>query len=285
MNTNKYNLKQFIHNNKLLTCSLTILATYLTVAVSANFLTPYSFNSYKSHGKSFLRDSPPSLKHPFGTNAQNFDIYTRVIFGARTALLTISVSILLSLVVGIALALVGGYIGGVLDQAINIFISVIFAIPSLVVAIIFSVLLSGLKIGGIFSVAIAIALSYVPQYYRAINTLVLQIKNEPYIISGKIFGAGIFYTMRRHILPNILSPIPSIATMNAAEGVSTLAGLGFLGLGIQPDQGAEWGYDIQRSMDGLNSGIWWPALFPILALTLLTTSLSLTAIVFRKWDR
>jgi peptide/nickel transport system permease protein len=258
--------------------NIALITAYVFLALFANFLTPYSFDTYKSKNNvPFPRDAAPSIQHIFGTNAQSFDVFTRVIFGVRTALFTVIISILISLVIGTILAISGGYLNGILDRIISIFISTIFAIPSLVVAIILSIFFASIT-GSIMSIAVAIAISYIPQYYRAIHTLVLQIKEEPYILSSKIYGAKTFYIARTHILPNILSPIPAIAVMNAAEGISILAALGFLGLGIQPDKGAEWGYDIQRSIEGLNSGIWWPTIFPIIALVVLTSSLSILAI-------
>jgi peptide/nickel transport system permease protein len=81
--------------------------------------------------------------------------------------------------------------------------------------------------------------------------------------------------MGRYLFGNVIQSVPVIGTLNAADAISTLAALGFLGLGIQPTQAAEWGYDLSRALDDAAAGIWWTALFPGLAIVLLVTGLTL----------
>ena len=88
-------------------------------------------------------------------------------------------------------------------------------------------------------------------------------------------GAGPSTIMRKYLFVNVVQSVPVIATLNAADAILTLAGLGFLGYGIQPTEAAEWGYDIQRAVSDAASGIWWTALFPGLAIVLLVTGLTL----------
>ena len=80
--------------------------------------------------------------------------------------------------------------------------------------------------------------------------------------------------MRKYLFNNVVQSVPVVATLNAADALGTLAALGFLGLGIQPTEAAEWGYDISRGLDDAQSGVWWPAFFPAMAIILLITSLT-----------
>ena len=81
--------------------------------------------------------------------------------------------------------------------------------------------------------------------------------------------------IRKYVFFNVVQNVPPIATLNAADAILLLAALGFLGYGIQPSQGAEWGYDVSRAVTDASSGIWWTGLFPGLAIVLLVTGLTL----------
>ena len=116
--------------------------------------------------------------------------------------------------------------------------------------------------GGIMSAGISITVVFVPQYLRVVRSEVMKIKNEAYIDSAKAIGASTTRILFRHVLKNSTRTLPVIITMNAAEAILTLAGLGFLGLGIEPSAAAEWGYDLNRSISDVTAGIWWTALFP-----------------------
>ena len=88
-------------------------------------------------------------------------------------------------------------------------------------------------------------------------------------------GARPFTVIRKYVFFNVIQNVPPLATLNAADAILLLTALGFLGYGIQPTQGAEWGYDISRAVSDASSGIWWTGLFPGLAIVLLVTGLTL----------
>ena len=96
-----------------------------------------------------------------------------------------------------------------------------------------------------------------------------------YVEAARAIGATDGVIMRRYLFGNVIQSVPVIGTLNAADAIGTLAGLGFLGLGIQPDVAAEWGFDLQRALDDAQAGIWWTALYPGLAIVLLITGLTL----------
>ena len=129
--------------------------------------------------------------------------------------------------------------------------------------------------GGIMSAGISITVVFVPQYLRVVRSEVMKIKNEAYIDSAKAIGASTTRILFRHVLKNSTRTLPVIITMNAAEAILTLAGLGFLGLGIEPSAAAEWGYDLNRSISDVTAGIWWTALFPGFAIVIVVIGITL----------
>jgi peptide/nickel transport system ATP-binding protein len=116
---------------------------------------------------------------------------------------------------------------------------------------------------------------FVPQYFRVVRAETIRLKREPFIDAARVAGVPARRIMTRHILANATRSIPLILTLNAGAAVATLAGLGFLGFGIQPTAAAEWGYDLNRAQSDIASGIWWTGLFPGLAIALTVLGLTL----------
>ncbi|MBN1095112.1 ABC transporter permease [Blastococcus sp. TML/C7B] len=133
---------------------------------------------------------------------------------------------------------------------------------------------SSLK-GGIMAAALSITVIFVPQYLRVVRAETVRIKAEAYVESARVIGASHWRIMSRHVFRNATRTLPLILTLNASEAILTLAGLGFLGFGIEPTAAAEWGYDLQKSLSDVTSGIWWTSLFPGLAIVLVVLGLTL----------
>jgi peptide/nickel transport system permease protein len=104
---------------------------------------------------------------------------------------------------------------------------------------------------------------------------VVRIKVEAFVESARVIGSSDMRIIFRHVLRNSIRTLPLIITLNATDAFETLAGLGFLGFGIEPSSAAEWGYDLQKALSDVTSGIWWTALFPGLAIVLLAVGISL----------
>jgi len=210
-----------------------------------------------------------------GTTVQSTDVMARVIWGTRTELKVVLVSLFLSLTVGVPLGLISGYFGGRLDRLLVLLMDAMLAFPFLLLAIVIAFLLSGSIGRGILTAAIAITVAYIPLYFRVIRNHVISIREESYVEAARAIGARPFTVIRKYVFFNVIQNVPPLATLNAADAILTLAALGFLGYGIQPTEAAEWGYDIQRAVSDSASGIWWTALFPGLAIVLLVTGLTL----------
>lgn len=255
---------------------LAITLLFIVLAVFAPLIAPYDFDQYRTaDGVRFVKHQEPSAEHLFGTNVQSTDVLSRVIYGSRTALSVVIMAVVFSLTVGLILGLISGYYGGFLDRVLVLIMDALFAFPYLLLAIVIAFLLSRSIGRGVASAAIAISVVYVPQYFRVVRNHVISVREEPYVEAARALGAKPRTVIGRYVLFNVIQSVPVIATLNAADAILTLAGLGFLGYGIQPTQAAEWGYDIQRAIADAGAGIWWTGLWPGMAIVLLVTGLTL----------
>lgn len=262
----------------MLVIGLVLVALLVLTAVFAPLLAPYGFAQLRSDGVPFGAQQPPSPEHLFGTTVGGYDVLSRVIYGARTALLVMIVAVVLSLFAGVALGLLSGYFGGAIDRVLVVVADAIYAFPSLLLAILAAIVISGGQSslwGGIFAAAISITVVFIPQYFRVVRAEVVRIKAEAFVESARVIGASNRRIMTRHVLRNSTRTLPLLFTLNCSEAVLTLAGLGFLGFGIEPSQGAEWGYDLNKALADVTSGIWWTAVYPGVAIVLAALGVTL----------
>jgi peptide/nickel transport system permease protein len=251
---------------------------FLVLAVFAPLIAPYGFDQASAHGVDFQTLQAPSAEHWFGTTVSGEDVLSRVVFGARTALEVIVLAVTLSIVVGVPLGLISGYRGGWLDRVLVLVTDALFAFPSLLLAIVISVAVAGgqsSKTGGIISAAVAITVVYVPQYFRVVRNATVSAREEPYVEAARALGAPPRVVILRYIFANVVQTVPIIATLNAGDALLTLAGLGFLGFGIEPSSAAEWGYDLNKALSDTAAGIWWTGVFPGLAIVLVVLGVTL----------
>lgn len=221
---------------------------------------------------------PPSAEHWFGTTRQGYDVFARTLFGSRAAWQVVLLATVLSLVLGVPLGMVSGYLGGRLDRALLFFMDTIYTLPGLLL----SVTLAFVVGRGVLNAAIALSIAYIPQYYRVVRNHTVSVKTELFIEAAQAMGADPWTVLSRYLFLNVIQSVPVLFTLNAADAILVLGGLGFLGLGL-PEQVPEWGADIRQALDALPTGIWWTALFPGLALTLMVTGLSLVGEGLNEW--
>ncbi len=262
----------------MLIAGLVLTAVFLLTALFAPLLAPYGFSQLRDESGSFGATQPPSADHLLGTTVGGYDVLSRLIWGARTAFLVIVVAVIASMVIGIALGLVSGYFGGWLDRVLVVIADAVYSFPSLLLAIVLAIVISGGQSsmwGGILAAALSITVIFIPQYFRVVRSEVVRIKAEAFVESARVIGSSHMRIMSRHVLRNSTRTLPLILTLNASEAILTLAGLGFLGFGIEPSAAAEWGYDLNRSVADVTSGIWWTAVFPGAAIVLVVLGLTL----------
>lgn len=263
----------------MLVTGLVITAFFLIVALFAPVLAPYGYSQIRgADGVAFPTQGAPSAEHILGTTVGGFDVLSRTIWGARTAVIAIIVAVLLSLFIGVLLGLISGYLGGWFDRVMVVIADAIYSFPSLLLAILMAIMISGGQSslwGGILASGISITVVYIPQYFRTIRAEVIRMKSSAFVESATVVGASPWRIMTKHLLRNSTRTLPVIVTLNSSEAILTLAGLGFLGFGIEPTAAAEWGYDLNRAVADVTAGIWWTALFPGLAIVLIVLGITL----------
>jgi peptide/nickel transport system permease protein len=259
----------------ILVTGLAITLLFVVLAVFAPWIAPLDFDQRHVDGEKLTKLQAPSGEHWFGTNDMFYDVLSRVIWGARTALEVVLLSILFSVVVGVPLGLVSGFIGGWVDRLLVFLMDAIYAFPTLLLAIVFSFLLRGPLGGGIVAAALSLTVIYIPQYFRVVRNTTVSAREETYVEAARAIGASDLTIMRRYLFGNVIQSVPVLGTLNAADAIGTLAALGFLGLGIQPNEAAEWGFDLSRALDDAAAGIWWTSVYPGMAIVLLVVGLTL----------
>lgn len=262
----------------MLIAGLVLTGFFMITALFAPFLAPFGFAQLRDDAGPFGAQLPPSSEHVWGTTSGGYDVFSRVIWGSQTALQVMIVAVALSLFAGVLLGLLSGYFGGWLDRVLVVLADAIYAFPSLLLAIVISIVISGGQsslYGGILAAAMSITVVYIPQYFRVMRAETVRIKGEAYIESSKVIGTAHKRIIFRHVLRNATRTLPLIVTLNASEAVLTLAGLGFLGFGIEPTAAAEWGFDLNKSLADVTSGIWWTAVFPGIAILVAMLGLTL----------
>jgi len=256
----------------MLLVGVVIVAAFLLIAIFAPLIAPYGF------AEIFQPQLPMGTDHPLGTTVGGFDVWSRIVYGTRTAVEVILMAVALSIVVGVPLGVLSGYLAGLLDRLLVLVMDALYAFPSLLMAIVVSIMVSHGRSGafaGILSAAVAITVIFVPQYFRVTRNATMAAKVEPYVDAARVAGANPGRIMFGHILPNVSQSIPVLMTLNASEAILTLAGLGFLGFGIEPNSAAEWGYDLNKARSDIANGIWWTAVFPGLAIVLIVVGVTL----------
>lgn len=257
---------------------IVITAAFVIMALSAPLLQAWGVLQDPTAALQNPIHQPPSAAHWLGTTRQGYDVLARTWFGCQAAWQVVLLATLMSVTVGVPLGLVSGYRGGRLDRVLLFLMDAIYTLPGLLL----SVTLAFVVGRGVVNAAVALSIAYVPQYYRVVRNHTVSIKTELFIEAAQAMGASTWTVLSRYLLLNVIQSVPVLFTLNAADAILLLGSLGFLGLGL-PEQVPEWGADIRQALDALPTGIWWPALFPGLALTLMVTGLSLVGEGLNEW--
>jgi peptide/nickel transport system permease protein len=255
-----------------------LVIAFVALALFGNLIAPYGFDQVRAQSGLFGNLVAPNELNILGTTSSGFDVFSRLVLGASTALIVMCLSILIAASLGIVLGLTAGFFGGFVDRLLSLIADALFAIPALLIALVLSFTLSAgsaNNFSAITAAVIAEGLTFSARYFRIVRSEVRVVLDSRYIEAARVSGIGSGRLMFRHVLPNSLQTTPVLITQNGADAILTLAGLGFLGVGISGNQGAEWGYDLSQSLSDISSGIWWTGTFTALVVALTVIGLTL----------
>jgi peptide/nickel transport system permease protein len=227
MHTAEYvRLWRRFRRNKGAMFGLLIFLTIVFMALFAEVISP--FNPLEQNYARIMEG--PSADHWLGTDSFGRDMLSRIIYGARIALVVGILAVLLAMVVGVTLGLISGYYGGVVDTVIMRVMDGLFAFPILILAIALMAVMGF----GVRNVIIAVAVVSIAPFARVTRGDVLAVREEPYIEAARLAGISNTAIIFRHVLPNVLAPIIVQGALRVSAAIITEAGLSFLGLGPPP---------------------------------------------------
>jgi peptide/nickel transport system permease protein len=256
-------LSRFVGDRVAMGGALFVLVVVLA-AVFAPEVAPYSPTANFP-----IINGGPSTAHLLGTDDVGRDLLSRVIFGARISLEAAVIVVVLAVLVSVPIGLVAGYFSGRTDNVLMRIIDAMFAFPPLILAITVAALLGR----SLHNESIAIAITFVPGLTRVVRGQVLSVREETYIEASRAVGAGPIRMIRRHVLPNVASPLLIQTAIILGYALLAEAGLSFLGLGVQPPN-ASWGVMLQEAYQFVLSDPW-ATVIPGVAIALTVLSFNL----------
>lgn len=252
---NSRRFQQFF-GNKLNVVGLVFVTLVVFSAVFAPVIAPEGPNDQDL----FNRLESPSADHPMGTDQLGRDVLSRLLHGARISLGIALAVVAITLTIGTAVGLIAGYAGGWIDEGLMRFVDVLLAFPGILLALV----IAGILGPSLVNIMIALAVVGWTQYARIIRGSVLSVKEEEFVKSAQLMGVSKTRIVLRHILPNVVTPVVVLATMDMAYVILGTAGLSFLGLGAQPPT-PEWGTMLSQGRNYVDTA-WWIVNFPGLAI-------------------
>jgi len=251
--------------DRLALCGLTVVLLFAIVALAAPFISPHDPNAIDA----IRRLEGPSRIHLLGTDNLGRDLLSRLIWGSRWSLGTVSLATVLIMSIGVIVGTVAGYYGGVVDEVLMRLVDVLLAFPSLLLAL----AIAGIMGPGTTSVIIALVSVWWASYARIVRGLVLSLRDRDFIVAARGLGATDFRIICRHVLPNVMPSIAVLATLEMGDLILAVAGLGFLGIGVQAPI-SEWGTMVNEGRSFLFSA---PQLmiYPGLAISLAVIAFNL----------
>lgn len=225
-------LRREFRRNKIAAVSLVILI----IITAAGLFAPLIATHDPTSQSLMQRLASPSSEHWLGTDELGRDEFSRLVYGARISLLIALLGTAGGVIIGTIVGLISGFFGGWVDTLLMRIIDVMYAFPGILLAILIVAVMGP----GVFNVVVALTVWGIPTLSRIVRSSVLALKSQDFIEAARAMGAGRGRIMFRHLLPNSLAPIIVYATLNVAGALLTTAGLGFLGVGVQPPT-PEWG--------------------------------------------
>jgi len=262
---------QFVVTQPLGAASLVFIVALFIAGVFADFVVPY--DPLALDYEAML--AAPSAGHWLGTDAFGRDVFSRIIFGARTALAVGLLASFFGSTVGAVIGVASAHFGGRIDMAIQGFMDVLLSFPIIVLALAVVAMLGKRLVGGIdVNLILAIAIPMMPRVERVVRSSALAIREMPYIDAARAAGYGNARIIFRHMAPNVVAPYLIMFTAFIAQAILLEASLSFLGLGVT-EPTAAWGLMLSGTSQEFYSQAPWMIIFPGVAISLAVFSFNL----------
>ena len=257
---------KFCRRQPLGSVGLALVLVMAVAGLAAEWIAPYSptANDFAA------MTEPPSWAHLMGTDQFGRDLFSRIVFGARTALIVGFSCAIVGGVAGLVLGVASAYFGGRLDLVLQRVLDVVMAFPLIIMALAVIAIFGS----GVFNVIVAIAIPLIPRCARVVRSSALAIREVPYIDAARACGFGHARIILRHMMPNVLAPFLIMLTAFVGQAILAEASLSYLGLGVQEPTPA-WGLMLQGGAEEFASTAPWIAVFPGLAIALSVFGFSL----------
>jgi peptide/nickel transport system permease protein len=261
-----HGLLRFCRREPLGTVGLALVLVMAVAGLSADWIAPYNPTSNDFSAMT----EPPSWAHLLGTDQLGRDLFSRIVFGARTALIVGFSCAFLGGFAGLILGVSSAYFGGRLDLVLMRILDVVMAFPLIIMALAVISIFGG----GISNVILAITIPLIPRCARVVRSSSLAIREVPYIDAARVCGFGHTRIIVRHMMPNVVAPFLIMLTAFVGQAILAEASLSYLGLGVQ-EPTAAWGLMLQGGAEEYASTAPWIAIFPGLAIALTVFGFSL----------
>jgi peptide/nickel transport system permease protein len=259
-------LGNFSRRNPLGAAGAAVIIVMVVLAAFADVIAPYNpvANAYdRLH-------QPPGLENWFGTDQFGRDVFSRIVYGARTALLVGFVSSVVGASIGLVLGVGSAYFGGKIDLVFQRILDVFMAFPLIILALaVIAVFGTGAQ-----NVIIAITIPFIPRCARVVRSSALAIREMPYIDAARANGFSHLRIIMRHMVPNVMAPFLIMITAFVGQAILLEASLSYLGLGVQEPTPA-WGLMLQGGAEEYAESAPWIAIFPGIAISLAVFGFSL----------
>jgi peptide/nickel transport system permease protein len=256
----------FCRRQPLGTVGLVLVAVMGVAGLGAEWIAPYSptANDFAS------MTEPPSWAHVMGTDQFGRDLFSRIVYGARTAFIVGFACAMVGGFAGLVLGVGSAYFGGRIDTVLQRVNDVIMAFPLIILALAVIAVFGS----GVFNVILAITIPLIPRCARVVRSSALSIREVPYIDAARACGFGHARIILRHMVPNVMAPFLIMLTAFVGQAILAEASLSYLGLGVQ-EPVAAWGLMLQGGAEEYASTAPWIAIFPGVAIALTVFGFSL----------
>jgi peptide/nickel transport system permease protein len=259
-------ISQLLHRPAFIIGNIVIIS-WVVIALLGERITPYDpFNQF------FVGHAPPSTEHLMGTDRLGRDVLSRVMVGSRDVLVIAPLAAILGVGAGTLLGLIMGYYRGPVDDVLSRLVEAFLALPVILVALLTLVVLGSSPL----VVICVVGILFTPIVARTVRSAVLSERQLDYVTAAKLRGETGRFILSREIFPNVLGPTIVEMTVRFGYAIFTVATLSFLGVGLQPPS-PDWGLSVSEEYTNMISGVWWPTLFPAMAIASVVIAVNLIA--------